>query len=173
MTAPVFVDTNVFVYARQASEGSKQRQAEQWLNHLWREQLGRTSMQVLNEYYATLTRKINPALSADEAWDKVRNLLGWIPQPTDADMLLRAREIERRHRLNWWDCLIVAAAQAQNCLLLLSEDFQDGAEYGGVTVRNPFTLGVNEAAALYIAAPTATRQHRPRGRPKRLAGAAA
>ncbi len=173
MSAPVFVDTNVFVYARQAGEGNKQRQAEQWLSHLWREQRGRTSAQVLNEYYVTLTRKIKPALSADDAWDEVRSLLGWDPQPIDANLLRRAREIDRRHQLNWWDCLIIAAAQAQGSSLLLSEDFQDGAVYGGVTVRNPFTLGVNEAAALYIAAPAATRQHRPRGRPKRLTGAAA
>jgi predicted nucleic acid-binding protein len=74
---------------------------------------------------------------------------------------------ERRYRLSWWESLIVGAAQAQNCPLLLSEDLQDGAVYGGVTVRNPFTLGVSEIAAEYALAPVAVRQHRSRGRPKR------
>ena len=68
--------------------------------------------------------------------------------------------------MSWWDSLIVAAAQAQHCILLLTEDLQDRAVYGGVTVRNPFTLGVSEAAIEYTAAPAAARLHRPRGRPK-------
>lgn len=60
MTAPVFVDTNIFVYAHQADERTKQPLALRWLEELWREQLGRTSVQVLNEYYVTVTRKIRP-----------------------------------------------------------------------------------------------------------------
>lgn len=55
--------------------------------------------------------------------------------------------------MSWWDSLIVAAAQLQNCCLLLSEDLQNGATYGGVTVRNPFELGVAEARATYTAVP--------------------
>jgi predicted nucleic acid-binding protein len=47
MTAPVFVDTNVFVYARQAKESIKQPLAAAWIESLWCDQLGRTSIQVL------------------------------------------------------------------------------------------------------------------------------
>lgn len=168
MTAPVFVDTSVFVYARQANEPLKQPLAQQWIERLWQEQTGRISIQVLNELYVTLTRKINPALAAEEAWTHVRPLLTWDPQPLDDALMLRAREIEQRHRLSWWDCLIVAAAQMQNCALLLTEDLQDRAVYGGITVRNPFTLGVSEATAAYGAVPAVTPRHRPRGRPKRV-----
>lgn len=172
MTALVFVDTNVLVYAKRVEEGAKQRQAQHWLDHLWREQTGRISAQVLNEYYVTMTRKVQPALSLDEAWAHVRALLSWKPQAIDADVLLRAREIDRKHRLSWWDSLVVAAAQAQGCALLLTEDLQDQAVYGGVTVRSPFTLGVEETAAVYGAEPTVVQHHRPRGRPRRaIAGA--
>lgn len=166
MTAPVFVDTNVLLYARDASEPQKQPRAADWLRHLWREQLGRTSVQVLSEYYVNVTRKLDPGLSKEEAWDDVRALLAWRPQAIDAPLLERARHIEARYRLGWWDSLVVAAAESQGCALLLSEDFQDGAVYGGVTVRSPFTLSLGEDRAVYAAAERARSRLRPRGRPR-------
>jgi predicted nucleic acid-binding protein len=169
MIAPVFVDTNVFVYASDNRETIKQSPAEQWLERLWREQSGRTSVQVLNECYWTLTHKVRPALPANDAWDIVQSLFQWNPQTIDIDVLTRSREIERRYRLAWWDSLIIGSAQAQNCPLLLSEDLQDGAVYSGVTVRNPFKTGVSEATTEYALTLAATRQHRSRGRPKRRA----
>lgn len=167
MTAPVFVDTNVFVYARQANERLRQPLAAEWLEKLWDDQLGRTSFQVLSESYVTFTRKIRPALRPAEAWEQIRSLLTWNPQPIDGELLLRAREIEQRYRLSWWDSMIVAAAQLQNCALLLTEDLEDRATYGGVTVRNPFNVGVSEAMATYTLAPATIPGHPRRGRPRR------
>lgn len=169
MTANVFVDTNVLVYARDAGEPTRQPRAAAWLEYLWREQLGRTSVQVLSEYYVTVTRKLDPGLPAADAWDDVRALFAWRPWPVDVTLLERGREIGLRHKLSWWDSLIVAAAEAQDCSLLLSEDLQDGGVYGGVTVRNPFALEVNEAVARYASAARPTSRHPPRGRPKRRA----
>jgi len=164
MSAPVFVDTNVLLYARDASEPAKQPRATAWLEHLWREQSGRTSVQVLSEYYVNLTRKLSPGLAPEEAWDDVQELLTWHPQAVDDALLRRGREIELRYQLSWWDSLVVGAAQLQGCAVLLTEDLQDGGVYGGVTVRSPFTLAVEEAAALYAVQPAAARR-RPRGRP--------
>jgi len=98
MTAAVFVDTNVFVYARDASEAMKQPRAA-WLERLWRDQLGRTSAQVLSEYYVSVTRKLVPGLPPDVAWDDLSALFTWRPQPIDETLLQRGREIEQRHRL--------------------------------------------------------------------------
>jgi predicted nucleic acid-binding protein len=167
MTAPVFVDTNVLLYARDASEPTKQPLAARWMASLWRDRTGRTSMQVLCEYYVNATRKLRPGLAPEVAWDDVRALMSWQPQALDAAVLEMGRELERRYRLGWWDCLVVAAAQSQGCALLLSEDFQDGMKLGGLTVRNPFTLAAGEAASAYAAGPVAVSRHRPRGRPKR------
>jgi len=101
-------------------------------------------------------------------------LFAWDPQPIDAMLLARAREIEQRWRLSWWDSMVVAAAQLQGCPLLLTEDLQDGAQYGGVTVHSPFTHGVREPVPAYAVAPTVRPRHRGRGRPrKQLAPAAA
>lgn len=168
MSALVFVDTNVFVYARQAHEAQKQPIAAQWIDRLWREQTGRTSVQVLNECYSTLARSVRPAPPPAVVGEYVRSLLAWNPAPVDGEVFTRAFEIEQRHRLNWWDCLIVAAAQVQGCSLLLTEDLQDQAEFGGVTVRSPFVLGVSEDLADYALREPLVPAHRRRGRPRKV-----
>lgn len=158
MSALVFVDTSVLAYTHQASETIKQPLATQWIEKLWREQRGRTSTQVLGEYYETLTRKIVPAVAEKEAWAYVRTLFAWEPQAIDAGILLRAREIEQRYRLSWSDCLVVASAQAQGCTLLLSENLPDKSVFGVVTVRNPFTLSVHdETSEMYEASNVVSR----------------
>ena len=172
MTARIFVDTNVFVYAKQAGEPTKQPLAARWLERLWEEQNGRCSVQVLNEYYTTMTRKIKPALAPGEAWDDVRSLFAWNPQPMDLELLQRGREIEQRYLLGWWDNLIVAAAQLQSCVLLLTEDLQDRSVFGGVTVRNPFAFGVSEDLASYEVERVPVHSHPRRGRPRRAKPAA-
>jgi predicted nucleic acid-binding protein len=167
MTALVFVDTNVFVYARDGRDAVKRRRAREWLELLWKDLRGRTSTQVLNEYYSLLTLRAKFQISREAAWEDVRELLKWRPQEIDAETLTRAREVEINYRLNWWDCLIVAAAQVQGCSLLLTEDLQDKANYGGISVRNPFTLGVEEEHSAYPALPKINSRHRGRGRPRR------
>jgi len=169
MTDPVFVDTDVLIYARDRGDLSKQSRAAQWLAVLWREGLGRTSVQVLSEFYLSLTRKLSTPVAPEDAWQEVTTFFAWRPQPLDVPLLCRAREIERRYRLGWWDSTIVAAAQLQDCTILLTEDLQDGAEFGLVTVRSPFKHEVREPAAVYAAQPVARSRHRPRGRPKREA----
>lgn len=167
MTAAVFVDTNIFVYARDASEPKKQSVAARWLEQLWIEQRGRTGIQVLNEFYVTVTRKLDPGMTPEKAWADVRALFSWDPQPVDHHVLLRAHEVEQHHGLSWWDSMVVAAAQLQNCSLLLSEDLQDGWNCDGVTVCNPFRTEVAEESANYVATPAPASRHRPRGRPRR------
>ena len=124
-------------------------------------------MQVLNEYYVTVTRKIRPARAVADAWDEVRELLTWNPQPTDSELLQRAHDVEQRYQLSWWDSLIVGAAQLQNCALLLTEDLQHRANYGGVTVQNPFLAAVSDNTAVYGVTRTSIVGHPRRGRPRR------
>ena len=167
MTELVFVDANVLIYARDPGEPSKQGRAAEWLAHLWLQARGRTSTQVLSEFYVTVTRKLAARVEPDDAWEEVKNFFAWRPQPVDAALLERTRDVERRWRLSWWDAMILAAAQLQDCTSLLTEDLHDGAVYGGVTVRSPFTLAVREPAAPYVLAPQPHARHRPRGRPRK------
>jgi predicted nucleic acid-binding protein len=162
----VFVDTNVFVYARDASEPLKQPIATRWLQDLWREHRGRTSTQVLNEYYVTVTRKLDHRLPTEVAWNHVCDLFTWEPQEVTCDLLRRARDVEQRYSTSWWDSMVIAAAQLQDCSVLLSEDFQDGMVFGGVAVRNPFTERVAEQRVDYALQRGLVARHRPRGRPR-------
>ena len=167
MTALVFVDTNVLVYARDATNSRKQHLAAESLQPLWRERNGRTSIQVMGECYVTLTRKLR--LQADLAWDYVSVLRAWNPLPVNHEVMTRAREVERRYQTSWWDATIVAAAQEQNCNILLSEDFQDGMKFDQLVVRNPFAVKAQEPQPELVTPVTARPRHRPRGRPSRIA----
>ncbi len=167
MTEISFVDTNVFVYSRDPREERKQRVAAELITQLWRDRTGRTSIQVMSECYATLTRKLH--LQSDLAWDYISVLKPWNPLSVDLDVMLRAREVERRYRTSWWDATIVAAAQQQNCKILLSEDFQDGMQFDQLVVHNPFNDKVQESPAEYTVSVTPRPRHRPRGRPSRVA----
>ena len=167
MTAPIFVDTNIFIYARDPRDAEKQGRAAEWISNFWRDRTGRTSVQVLSEYYYNVTSRLTPKVASADAWDDVEAFFEWRPHPIDAALLERARDIEQRWRLSWWDSMIVAAAQLQGCAILLTEDLQDGAVFGGVTVRNPFTHNVNEPAAAYAVHPVVASRHRGRGRPRK------
>jgi predicted nucleic acid-binding protein len=167
MTGPCFVDANVFVYTRDARDARKQERAVQWIDLLWRDRLGRTSVQAISEFYAVSTRKLG--IAPEPAWRHAERYFAWNPRPVDEALLRRAREIELRYRISWWDGMIVAAAQLQDCVLLLTDDLQDGAAYGSVTARSPFPLQVSEAAAAYAVERRTRSLHRPRGRPKRAA----
>jgi predicted nucleic acid-binding protein len=138
---PVFVDTNVLVYARDAAETVKQPKAQAWLEHLWRTRSGRLSYQVLSEFYVTVTQKLAPGLTAEEARADVRSLTAWRPVVIDDAVLEEAWALQDRHSLSLWDALILAAAAGARCDRILSEDLTDGETYGTVTVVNPFLHG--------------------------------
>ena len=138
MTGPVFVDTNVLVYRHDSSDAVKQARAETWHTLLWRQRLGRLSFQVLQELYTTLIRGRRLSLDPARARDIVLDYTEWQPIQIDLAVLRRAWVIEERFRLSWWDALIVAAAQASESPVLLTEDLQHGQRFDGVRVVDPF-----------------------------------
>lgn len=164
MTGRCFVDANVFVYARDPRDPLKQARAAEWIDRLWESQQGRTSCQALAEFYAVATRKLG--VPAERAWESAARFFSWSPQPVDTAVLDLARHLERRYQLSWWDSTIVAAAQMQDCVILLTEDLQDGMTFGTLAVRSPFSAVLEQTPAAYTLA-RATPLHRPRGRPRR------
>ena len=138
MTGRVFVDTNVLVYRHDTSEPSKQSRADAWLRLIVSTRTGRLSFQVLQELYAVLTRKVEPAVSTSKAQSIVRDLESWEPVQIDRGVLERAWSIEAHYSVSWWDALILGAAQACECEVLLTEDLQHGQEFGSLRVVDPF-----------------------------------
>lgn len=136
MSAPVFVDTNVLIYALDEADPKKQEAARAWRAELWKSRRGRISYQVLQEFYVKVTRKWPRARPAARA--EVRDLLAWRPVAVDAGQLERAWTLQDRYQLSFWDALIVAVARSASCPYLLTEDLQADQNLDGVTVINPF-----------------------------------
>jgi predicted nucleic acid-binding protein len=144
MTVTVFVDTNVFVYSRDATEPEKRELATAWLGDLWEMRQGRTSFQVLNEYYVTVTRKLEQSLPLSQARADVQDLLTWDPVSLSESLLNDAWSLEDRFGFSWWDSLIVAAARASGSEYLLTEDLQHGQRVDALEIVSPFELGPDE-----------------------------
>jgi predicted nucleic acid-binding protein len=138
MSVKVFVDTDVLVYARDASEPEKQARAADWMANLWERRAGRLSYQVLQEFYITVTAKLSPGLDKELARREVRAMGAWQPIAVDYRVLEGAWLLQDRFRFPWWDALIVAAAQLSECQYLLTEDFQEGLDLGNLRVIHPF-----------------------------------
>jgi predicted nucleic acid-binding protein len=133
-----FVDTNILVYSFDDNDAAKRDRAQSVMRRLWETRTGRLSHQVLQEFYVTVTRKLSPSLPRQRAQDEVETLLLWKPAQPSASILKHAWQIEDRHGLSWWDSLIVAAALAQDCITLLTEDLQHGLQIDKLRVVNPF-----------------------------------
>ncbi len=146
MTAKVFEDTNVLVYCRDATEPDKQARALAWMAALWEGRHGRLSFQVLQEFYVTVTQKLDPGLTRELARRDVRTLVAWNPIAMDVRVMGEAWRCQDRFQVSWWDALIVAATQAADCRYLLSEDFQDHLELGKIMVVNPFLTRPDDLA---------------------------
>jgi len=140
MIDKTFVDTNILVYARDASFPEKQKIAYDLLGGLWRNRSGRLSVQVCNEYYVTVTRKLKPGLDEAEAWRDIELYEAWDPLPMDLRTLRKSREVQLRYGLSWWDSLIVASAYFAECNRVVSEDLNAEQDYFGIRVENPFSF---------------------------------
>ena len=138
MTALCFVDSNLLVYRRDAGEAKKQPVAERWVRRLWETRAGRLSVQVLEEFYQVVTRRLKPGLPVAEARREIRDYLVWKPVALTPAVVEHAWEVEDRFALSWWDSLIVSAAQLGGCAYLLTEDLQDGMDMDGLRVVDPF-----------------------------------
>ena|SRR5207249_431308 len=133
-----FVDANVLVYAYDASAGSKKAAAEALLAQLWNAGIGCLSIQVLQEFFVTVTAKVARPLSPDDAAERVRDFAAWTVFAPGVDDLLHAITLQKQTKLNFWDVMVVHAAAELGCSVLWSEDLSDGQVIRGVTIRNPF-----------------------------------
>jgi predicted nucleic acid-binding protein len=138
MSELVFVDTNVLVYAHDADATIKRERAREHLERLWDTDTGRLSVQVLQEFYVNVTRKLTTRVARSKAREVVASYGAWVREPTTPDTVLRATDIADLARLSFWDALIVASAEQAGAVHLISEDLNDGQSIGAVKVVNPF-----------------------------------
>jgi predicted nucleic acid-binding protein len=135
---PEFVDTNVLVYAHDRSAGAKHDRAVALMERLWQEHIGCLSLQVLAEFYVTVTRKVPQPLTPAGAAQIVADLTAWrVHAPVVAD-LLDALALQQRYTISLWDAQVIGSAARLGCAILWSEDLNTGQSYAGVRVANPF-----------------------------------
>ena len=136
MSARSFFDTNVLVYSDDKASPAKQRRALDLLAEHRRSGTGVVSLQVLQEYFVTITRKLR--VDAHIARRKVELLAEFdVATPEVAD-ILAAIDLHRLHGFSFWDALVVRAAKQAGCTVLLSEDLQEAREIDGIRIVNPF-----------------------------------
>lgn len=136
--ARAFVDTNVIVYAYDASAGPKRERAAATIRDLWRSGAGCISVQVLQEFFVTVTRKAPRQVEPRTAANAVADLARWTTHSPDADDVIAAIELHERMRISFWDAMIVQSALSLDCEVLLSEDLNPAQRYDGVLVVDPF-----------------------------------
>ena len=133
-----FVDTNVVAYAYDTLSEPRRKVALPVVRDLWLSGRGCVSIQVLQELFVTLTRKLARPLESGSARDVVEALSHWtVHAPTSADVDAAIR-IHERYRISIWDAMIVRSAAALGCDTILSEDLNAGQRYDGVLVVDPF-----------------------------------
>lgn len=133
-----FVDTNVLVYAHDISAGQKHQRAGELLRRLWLSGAGCLSVQVLQEFYVTVTQKVARPLSREKAAQIVTDLAQWRIHSPQAGDVLAAIQLQERYRVAFWDAMVIVSALHLGCQVIWSEDLNPGQSYETLVTRNPF-----------------------------------
>lgn len=133
-----FVDTNVLAYAFDRSDPDKQAVASARLEGLWLDRSGVLSTQILQEFYAVATHHLKLAMKPADARRVVQLYAEWPVVVIEPSLILTASRMQERHRLSFWDALVLEAARLAGAEELLTEDLQHGRVIDGIRIENPF-----------------------------------
>lgn len=137
MSDKTFVDTNVLIYAHDTDAPAKRQIANRLLDQLWADRTGCLSVQVLQEFYVNVTRKIARPLPKASARRVVDAYAIWAVAVTPAE-ISSAFQIEDQARIGFWDALIIACALKSGAARIASEDLNAGQKIAGIRIENPF-----------------------------------
>jgi len=133
-----FLDSNILVYVADQRESDKHTTATELIDaaldgtkECW------ISTQTLSEFSNVALKKLRLECELVEGYVDVFKCIKVVLP--DADVVKRALQVKRRYGIQFYDSMMVAAAERAGCAELISEDLADGQSYFGVVVRNPFT----------------------------------
>ena len=132
------IDTNILVYAHDRSAGQKHSRAKQLVGDIWVRRTGCLSVQVLQEFFVTVTQMVAKPLEVESAARIIADLATWHVYAPDANDVLDAIQIQKRCQLSFWDAMIVGSAMQLGCQTLWTEDLNAGQLLENVTIVNPF-----------------------------------
>ncbi len=137
----VFVDTNVLFSARDDRYPDKFRSSRHWIDWLGTRRIGKTNLQVVNEFTNVMLKKL-PKFPLEDVFNAADLIAAWGNSPMTEDATILSRNVRRRYQYSWWDCLLLASALELGCTHFLSEDLQDGqvieGDGKGLTIVDPF-----------------------------------
>jgi predicted nucleic acid-binding protein len=135
----VFVDTNVLLYAHDQDAGERRAIGEHVLRQLWKSRSGVLSIQVLQEFYAEFTRRLDSAAARRRAREIVEAYSAWPVVRLDTSDVLAVCEYADRYQVSVWDASILSAAKKGHADVLLSDKLSHGWHISGLEIRNPFS----------------------------------
>jgi len=138
MNGKIFVDTNILVYCFDDAEPTKKKKSIQAIEGLWGTPEGVLSLQVLKEFFVTVTEKLPNKMTFRDARAAVNDLLSWTVFYENRSSLEKTFDVIQKYRLSFWDAGILTAAILSDCDQLYSEDFQHGQTIEGIRIVNPF-----------------------------------
>ena len=133
----VFFDTNILVYSADAKNSQKQLIAASLLEKTSIEKTGLISTQSLQEFYNAATKKLQ--LTKQAAKEYVELFSKQFPvKEISISLILNAVDISIKHKLSFWDSLIISTANETGCVVVYSEDMNNGQIIDGTKILNPF-----------------------------------
>lgn len=140
--ARIFIDSTTFLYSNDRLDAERRLKARLWLEELTIADTGRSNLQVLNEVTNVLIKKA-PRFDYGDPFAKVDAFADFGSTSIGIGTMAVGRDIYRRYRYSWWDCILLASALELGCTHFLSEDLQDGqviedSSHKSLTIIDPF-----------------------------------
>lgn len=133
MSDKCFVDSNIWLYAFMDSSSAKRNQALQLIG-------GEgivLSTQVINEVCANLLRKAD--YTEPEVQQTIDNFQARYPILNVTTNIIRQASVLREsYSFSYWDSAVIATAIEADCIIVYSEDMQNGQQIGNLKIINPF-----------------------------------
>ena len=134
----VFFDTNILIYFVDERYPKKQVIAKKLLERAVQDQNGIISTQSLQEFYNVVTTKLKcPKDKAKELVEMFSEIFQ--VKEISIPLILSAVDISIKTGFSFWDSLILSAANDTGCIIVYSEDMNDGQIVSGTKILNPFS----------------------------------
>ncbi len=138
MRAPVFLDSNVLVYAVAGKQTNPTEFAV--ARHIIAHENFEVSPLVIGEFLSVVRRPQQEAISNEEAQVWIDELAIHSSIEIDVALIQAAQYFRERYQMQFWDAAHIASAERLGISTLYSEDMSHGQMYGSVIVINPFKV---------------------------------
>ena len=132
-----FFDTNILVYAATGQDKDKRDMARELICHaLELNHDGAITVQVMTEFINVMQSRFMVSAKEIDGW--VSQFYPLLATEVTMDVVRNAMYVKEEYGIQYYDALIVSAAEKLGCHEIVSEDLNDGQLYRGMRAVNPF-----------------------------------